>query len=94
MAPSDQNGGEIYGLCQNYNEYLYFQVRPLLLAQEYFKAATVANTLTPQEPGTPESLTIPGLKPGQQYYVAIKTADNYGNVSELFNVVQGKAKVK
>jgi hypothetical protein len=58
------------------------------------QATTVFNVPIPQESGTAESFTITGLTPGQEYYVAIKTLDNYGNLSDLSNIAQGEAKLE
>ncbi len=41
----------------------------------------------PQEAGTPQSVDVSSLTPGQTYYFAIKTRDDEGNWSDLSNVV-------
>jgi len=58
------------------------------------QATTLFNVPIPQASGASESFTIPGLVPGQEYYVALKTLDNYNNLSELSNVAFGEAKVE
>jgi len=58
------------------------------------QATTVASVPIPQVSGSAEAFTIGGLQPGQEYFVAVKTLDNYGNLSDLSNVAQGEAKVE
>ncbi len=49
-------------------------------------ATPVDGVPAPQDAGTPESLLVTGLAWSQQYYFAIKTADEVPNVSALSNV--------
>lgn len=54
-----------------------------------FSSATpVPNPPAPQPAGTPEEFTVTGLQGGTTYYFAIKSADFFGNFSEVSNVVE------
>ena len=46
----------------------------------------------PAAAGTGQSTTVSGLVPGATYFIAIKTTDDYGNVSPLSNVASAVAK--
>ena len=48
-------------------------------------AADVTGEPAPQVAGTPESLIIFGLVPGQTYFFALRTLDDSGNLSDLSN---------
>jgi hypothetical protein len=59
------------------------------ITEANFSSATaVANPPAPQPAGTAEELTIGGLLGGTTYYFAIKSADFFGNFSEVSNVVE------
>ena len=47
---------------------------------------------TPATAGTVQSMTVDGLTPGQLYYFAIKTGDDWGNISGISNVPGAVAK--
>lgn len=49
-------------------------------------ASSVGNPPSPQEAGTPQSLTINDLVRGGRYYIAIKAYDEAYNASEISNV--------
>ena len=54
---------------------------------EWETATEAEGTSAPAMPGNREQLTIQGLEPDQQYYFALKTVDDGGNLSGLSNVV-------
>ena len=47
----------------------------------------------PLAAGTPQTLTMRGLIPGQTYYVGIKAMDERANLSGLSNIASGQAKL-
>lgn len=51
-------------------------------------ATAVASPPAPLVAGSAESLTIPGLTAGTVYYFAIRSADFFGNYSDISNVVE------
>jgi PKD repeat protein len=55
-------------------------------ATNFDSATTVASLPAPGPAGTMESVTVPGLSPGQEYYFALKVLDNVGNASLISNV--------
>lgn len=59
------------------------------ITEANFSSATaVANPPAPQPAGTAEEFTVSGLLGGTTYYFAIKSADFFGNFSEVSNVVE------
>jgi WD40 repeat protein/chitodextrinase len=48
--------------------------------------------LSPSVAGTKENFTITGLKSKSTLYIAVKTVDDFGNVSEISNIVRAKTK--
>ncbi|MCH8557631.1 MAG: trypsin-like serine protease [Balneolia bacterium] len=57
-------------------------------ASEFEKARPVSDTTNPRPAGETETLTISRLEPLTTYYIAIRTADFFGNVSEVSNVIE------
>ncbi len=56
----------------------------------WFKdAIPVLDIPAPQQPGEPESYVLTGLNPSKAYYVAVRTSDEAGNVSQISNVATG-----
>lgn len=51
-----------------------------------FSQGRLLSSAAPKAPGQPESLTVSGLDPEVVYYVALKTRDAAGNLSDLSNV--------
>ncbi|MBK6685765.1 MAG: discoidin domain-containing protein [Deltaproteobacteria bacterium] len=51
-----------------------------------FSQGRLLTSTAPKAPGQPESLTVSGLDPEVVYYVALKTRDAAGNLSDLSNV--------
>jgi hypothetical protein len=56
-----------------------------ITAANWASSTTVADVPVPSPAGSPESLTVYGLKPGDTYYFAIKTLDEVPNVSGVSN---------
>jgi hypothetical protein len=54
-------------------------------------STTVVDIPVPNPAGSPESLTVYGLKPGDTYYFAIKTLDEVPNVSAISNIDEAEA---
>ncbi|HET9232885.1 MAG TPA: S8 family serine peptidase, partial [Candidatus Eisenbacteria bacterium] len=52
-------------------------------------ATTVPNSLDPGTPGTPETLTVPGLDFSTYYYFAVKARDEFGNLGAISNSAYG-----
>lgn len=79
-APSDPgNGG-----ATSYN--IRYSTSPITEAN-FASATPVSNPPTPKAAGATETFTVTGLLPGTTYYFALKSADFFGNVSTLSNVV-------
>ncbi|MCP4583610.1 MAG: T9SS type A sorting domain-containing protein [candidate division Zixibacteria bacterium] len=55
-------------------------------------ALTISDPPTPLESGSQHNFVIAGLNPGQVYYIAIKTIDDYDNYSAISNVDSAEAK--
>ena len=55
-------------------------------------ATSFGNPPLPTAAGTSQSTTVSGLVPGVTYYIAIKTIDDYGNVSPLSNAASAVSK--
>jgi hypothetical protein len=53
------------------------------MTTEEFKEATPASIIRPDVPGTKGSLTLPDLKPGLQYVLGIRSADECDQHSEI-----------
>ncbi len=54
-----------------------------------FSSATRITTSAPQVAGSAECASLTGLQAGHAYYFALKTADDYGNWSDLSNLPSG-----
>jgi subtilisin family serine protease len=79
-APADQPNG--YSVC------LYdLRGSESVLTAGNFNDAERFKLNTPKSPGTTETITVSGLTPGKSYYFAIKSADFYGNTSDISNIV-------
>ncbi len=52
-----------------------------------FNQATSYNIAAPQTPGSIESVIVEGLSAGTTYYFAVKSADYFGNTSQISNTV-------
>lgn len=60
--------------------------------KEWYQAAEIPNTLKPSPSGMKENFTITELKSDSTFYVAVKSVDAFGNVSELSNIIRAKTK--
>ncbi|MDZ7362854.1 MAG: Ig-like domain-containing protein [candidate division KSB1 bacterium] len=79
-APGDDGNT---GTARSYT--LRYSTSPI--SANNFNNATLAPNLPPPAPaGTRQSFTIGGLNSGTTYYFALKTTDEFGNVSALSNV--------
>jgi hypothetical protein len=59
-----------------------------ITASNFATALVFVNPPSPSEPGSPESLVVRGLAPGQPVWFALKSADVAGNWSAISNVVR------
>ncbi len=79
-APADQP--------DNYPATIYdfrLSVNPITAAN--FDQATKIDIAAPSTPGTVESIIVSGLSTGTTYYFAVKSADYFGNTSDISNTV-------
>ncbi len=58
----------------------------LITESNWSLVSTAPNPPTPLAAGSPQSYTVNGLTPGEEYYFAIKAYDDVDNVSPLSNV--------
>ena len=64
-----------------------------LLQQQWEQAAEIpAATLQPAPAGAKETFTITGLKDKSTLYIAVRSVDEAGNLSEISNLVRAKTK--
>jgi subtilisin family serine protease len=81
-APADPGNGS----ASSYD--LRYSTSPITAAN--FASATKVRTSAPLPAGQTQTITVTGLKTGTTYYFAIKSADFFGNLSAISNVVSGK----
>ncbi|MBD3305481.1 hypothetical protein GF339_03795 [candidate division KSB3 bacterium] len=60
--------------------------------KDWAQATSIPNTLQPSPAGMQESFTIPDLASDSTFYIAVKTLDEFGNASEISNIVRAKTK--
>jgi len=72
----------------------HIRVAPTLKLLKQWEQATEIPTPEsyPSTVGTKDNFTITGLKSASVFFIAVKTADEFGNVSELSNIVRAKTK--
>lgn len=58
--------------------------------QNFGSALPALNVPTPSGAGTTELLTVAGLAPDTNYWLALRARDEAGNIASLSNVVQGR----
>ncbi|NUN48410.1 MAG: fibronectin type III domain-containing protein [Candidatus Brocadiae bacterium] len=68
---------------------LRWATTPIVSDADYGAATEVEGEPDPATPGSPETMTIPGLSPETEYWFALKTLDEAGNASPISNVVHG-----
>ncbi len=56
------------------------------------KATAIPNSLQPSPADTKETYTITGLNSDSTFFVAVKSVDAFGNVSEVSNIVRAKTR--
>ncbi len=56
------------------------------------QAIDIPNSLQPSLAGTKDSFTITGLKPDSTFFVALKSVDDFGNTSDMSNIVRASTK--
>jgi hypothetical protein len=78
-APQDQLGG---GPASQYD----LRVSNVALTATTFYAGTRVTTSTPLDPGETECVAIGGLSACQYYWLAVRSADENGNWSEVSNI--------
>ena len=67
------------------------RLAPSLKAVKAWTAATdIENDVFPSISGTKDSYTITGLNSNATYFIALKSADAFGNESEISNIVRAK----
>ncbi|MBI4395983.1 MAG: fibronectin type III domain-containing protein, partial [Elusimicrobia bacterium] len=62
-----------------------YSLSPITTQTNFQNATTFGQSLTPGIPGSAQNLTIDGLQPNTQYYVAIEAYDRDNNASYLSN---------
>jgi len=82
-APGDDDDT---GTARSYN--LRYSTSPIT-SNNFNNATPVLNVPAPSAAGTKQSFSVSGLNSGTTYYFALKTTDEFGNVSNLSNVVSG-----
>jgi hypothetical protein len=85
-APGDDS---LSGIASEYIIKVYSEI---INESNWDSASLIANPPTPVEPGSLQTFTITGLVPAQLYYIAVKTIDDYNNISELSIVDSANAK--
>jgi hypothetical protein len=85
-APGDDS---LTGVATGYVVKIHTQP---ITEQNWESAAIIAGVPAPETPGTEQNYTIPDLSPGQLYYVAMVSTDNYTNESGLSNISSAEAK--
>ncbi|MCG3120761.1 MAG: hypothetical protein ALAOOOJD_03601 [bacterium] len=82
-APGDDDNT---GTARSYN--LRYSTAPIT-GGNFNSATAVPNLPAPSPAGTKQIFSVGGLNSGTTYYFALKTTDEFGNVSALSNVVSG-----
>lgn len=60
----------------------------MISVDNFYDAARVNELISPLFSGMTQAIKVDGLTPQTTYYVAIKTTDAFGNVSEISNIVE------
>ena len=77
------------GLDGNASEYIV-KIYDFAITEDNFNSASsISNDLTPSGSGNIDSLTITDITYNTDHHFAIKTIDNFGNISEISNSVSG-----
>lgn len=85
-APGDDNrqGTAAYYIIKTYTQ--------PITDTNWNQALAINNPPVPQAGGLTQAFTLTSLNPGELYYVAMKSGDNYNNLSPISNVVSAEAK--
>ena len=83
-APDD-DAGAMTGRVSTYD--LRYSTSPI--DDGNFAGASPVSTGNPNPYGTTEHITVPGLSTSTLYYFALKSADEFGNTSDLSNIASG-----
>lgn len=83
-APGDDS---LTGQATRYD--LRWSLTPIANLTDFARATPVTGVPAPSTAGTIESATISGLTPATQYWFALRTQDESGNLSDLSNIVNG-----
>jgi len=84
-APGDD--GET-GQAKEYD--IRYSLARILTDTDFDSATQVTGEPTPQPAGAKETFTVAGLEQGAEYFFALKTIDDAGNVSELSNDISAR----
>lgn len=84
-APADDGNDPLSGACQQYD--MRYAEDSLLLINDWDNQIALSGLPTPATPGTLESYsTIIYMQTGTTYYLAIKSADEVPNWSDISNI--------
>lgn len=83
-APGDDS---LTGQATRYD--LRWSLTPIATLTDFSRATPVSGVPTPSIVGATESATVSGLTPATQYWFALRTQDDAGNLSDLSNIVSG-----
>lgn len=83
-APGDDS---LTGQATRYD--LRWSLTPIATLTDFARATPVSGVPTPSIAGAIESATVSGLTPATQYWFALRTQDDVGNLSDLSNIVTG-----
>ena len=87
-APGDDS---LLGQATRYD--LRWSLTPITTLASFALATPVAGVPAPAVAGSTESATVSGLTPATQYWFALRTQDDAGNLSDISNIVSGSTLV-
>jgi len=73
--------------------YLIGYSQQLITEQNWTSASVCTDPPAPSGPGSAETACVSSLEPGRKYYIALRTVDEAGNLSELSNIDSAEAGV-
>jgi chitodextrinase len=87
-APGDDS---LLGQATRYD--LRWSLTPITTLADFALATPVSGVAAPAIAGSTESATVSGLTPATQYWFALRTQDDAGNLSDISNIVTGSTLV-